>query len=541
MHRIEEKVSKPLEKAGIAAKLSVAFAILTAVTLALAIFSVGRVDAIEAALANAEHLRAGQLEPLYAVREALDQTGISARNAFVFKDDAQALGELDLVDRHVDAYRAALGRLDGVLGADPQYRKTKEELEAMAIELRRPRAYRMAGDMEGFGIFLATECTPLRRRIVADIDTLLKSLQAGSVRASADAEATASAARYTIAALAALCVLLAAGVGVAIVRHLLGQLGGEPAYAVGVARAIARGELQHRVEVRSAAPASLLAAMREMRDSLSGIVGKVRGSTDAIAAASAEIASGNLELSQRTDRQAAELARVAGSMKHLLASVRSNAANVLEASRLAEDASAVSREGGGAVADVVATMALINEASTRIVDIIGVIDGIAFQTNILALNAAVEAARAGEQGRGFAVVAAEVRSLAQRSAGAAREIKALIEDSVGKVGAGTALVGQAGATMRTVVERIGRVSAIMNEIAGTTRAQDEDIEHVDGAIVKLDEMTARNAALVEEATAAAQSLHDQADQLAGLVHTFQLEAAPVRAPFGAPARKALAA
>ncbi|WP_296945687.1 methyl-accepting chemotaxis protein [uncultured Massilia sp.] len=526
--------------------MTIAFALLVAVTLGLAVFSITRVDAIEAALGAAEHQRATQLEPLYDVREALDQTGIAARNAYIFKDEAAALRELALVDRHVEAYRAGLARLDPVLGGDARYRQVREGLDAMAIELRRPRAYRAAGDMDGYGAFLVNDCSPLRRRIVGDIDVLLKALQADSTSASAAAEATASAARYTIAGLAALCVLLAAAVGVAIVRHLLGQLGGEPAYAVGVAQAIARGELQHCVDVRRAAPSSLLAAMREMRDSLSGIVGQVRSSTDAIASASAEIASGNMELSQRTDGQAAELARVAGAMTQLLASVRSNAGHVIEASRLAEDASAASRDGGGAVDDVVATMTLIHEASTRIVDIIDVIDGIAFQTNILALNAAVEAARAGEQGRGFAVVAAEVRSLAHRSAGAAKEIKALIEDSVSKVGAGTALVGQAGATMRTVVERIGRASAIMNEIADTTRAQDADIERVDGAIARLDEMTVKNAALVEEAAAAAQSLRDQADQLAGLVGTFQLEAAPPRAQpplrtLALPARRALAA
>jgi methyl-accepting chemotaxis protein len=541
-HILEEKVSKSYEGLGIGATLSLAFGLLVAVTLALAIFSINRVDAIELALSDVERLRSGQLEPLYEVREALDQTGIAARNAFIFGDDADARRELDLVDRHVDAWRAAVARLDGTLKNDPQYRKVRGGLDAMATELRRPRAYRAAGDMAGYGKFLVDECSPLRRRIVADIDVLLKGLQAGNEQASAAAEATASAARYTIAGLAGLCVLLAAGVGVAIVRHLLGQLGGEPAYAVGVAQAIARGELQHRVDTARAAPSSLLAAMGGMRDSLSGIVGRVRSGTDAIAAASAEIVTGNLDLSQRTESQAAELARVSGSMKHLLAAVRSNADNVAAAGRLAEEATAVSREGGATVDDVVATMNLINQASTRIVDIISVIDGIAFQTNILALNAAVEAARAGEQGRGFAVVAGEVRNLAHRSAAAAREIKALIEDSVGKVGAGTALVGQAGATMRTVVDRIGRVNAIMNEIAGTTRAQTDDIERVDGAIVNLDEMTVKNAALVEEAAAAAQSLRHQADQLAGLVHTFQLEPAPVRRRVaGVPERMALAA
>ena len=517
-------MTKKIRSVGIAAQLYGAFALVVVVTVALALFSVSRVDDIERALGNADAVRSTRLEPLYEAREALDQSGIAARNAFIFRNDADALRELDLVDQHAAAFRAALGQLDGPLQGDPLYAKVREELMAMSTELQRPRRYRTAGDMEGFGTFLAQECTPLRRRIVADIDVLLKRLQGGSVEASAAARATAASARTTIAALTALCVVLAATVGLLIVRSLVRQLGGEPAYASSVAHAIARGELQHQVDVRRAPPSSLLAAMSAMRDSLSGIVGKVRGGTDAIASASAEIALGNVDLSRRTESQAAELAQVAGAMKQLIDSVRRNADYADEASRLAQDTSGVSRQGGEAVDGVVRTMNLINESSKKIVDIIAVIDGIAFQTNILALNAAVEAARAGEQGRGFAVVASEVRSLAHRSAAAAKEIKALIEDSVSKVDTGTALVGRAGETMRKVVDGVHRVTDIMGRISEATRSQSQDIERVDAAIVQLDEMTLQNAALVEEATAAAQSLQHQADHLAELVNTFQLEA-----------------
>jgi methyl-accepting chemotaxis protein len=540
-----QEINMSVGRIGIAGKLYAAFAAVVGVTLVLALFAVLRVNAIEQALNNADAMRSAKLEPLYAAREALDQTGIAARNAYIIKDTAEARRELDGVDREVALYQAAMARLDASLGADPQYARVRDGLTAMAKELHRPRAYRDAGDMEGYGTFLATECTPLRRRIVADMAELLTTLQAQSVQASAAAAASADAARRTIAGLAALGALLAAAIGFAIVRHLVRQLGGEPVYASSVAQAIAQGELQHAVDIRRAPPGSLLAAMSRMRDSLSGIVGKVRSGTDAIAEASGEIASGNLDLSRRTESQAAALAQVAGSMQQLIVSVRSNADNAATARTLAGDAQQVSSAGSATVADAVATMRLIHASARKMSDIIAVIDGIAFQTNILALNAAVEAARAGEQGRGFAVVAGEVRSLAGRSASAAREIKQLIEDSTGKVDAGTALVEQAGATMQSVVERIGRVNGIIAEISEATVAQRRDIEQVDGAIAALDETTLQNAALVEEASAAAQSLREQAGQLAALVNTFQLEAQPHaqrQAPshVRAPARRALA-
>jgi methyl-accepting chemotaxis protein len=507
----------------ISTKLYASFALVVLVTLVLAVFSVSRVNGIGQALANADKLRSSHLEPLYELREALDQTGIAARNAFIFTDNDEALRELDLVDKQVAIAQAAMIVLDASLQGNADYAKVREEMGAMIRELQRPRKYRTANEMEGFGTFLVKECSPLRRKIVADIEVLLKHLQADSAQASAAAEATAGSARWMIAGLSGLCVALAAVIGLRITRSLMKELGGEPAYASRAARAIARGELHYVLDTRRAQPRSLMAAMSAMQDSLSGIVGKVRSGTEAIASASAEIATGNVDLSQRTESQAAELAQVAGAMKQMIASVRRNAEYAAEASRLASEASGVSREGGAAVEGVVQTMNLIHDSSRKIVEIISVIDGIAFQTNILALNAAVEAARAGEQGRGFAVVASEVRNLAHRSAAAAKEIKALIEDSVSKVGAGAELVGRAGETMRSVVDGVHRVNEIMGDISGATRAQSEEIERVDGAIVQLDEMTLQNAALVEEASAAAQSLRSQADQLAALVNTFKLE------------------
>ncbi|WPH21188.1 methyl-accepting chemotaxis protein [Variovorax paradoxus] len=359
--------------------------------------------------------------------------------------------------------------------------------------------------------------------------------------------------RNLMAGFGVAALLAGAGCSAWLARSIMQPLG----EAIFIAETVASGDLSKEFETeRGGDFGRLLRGMGEMEDTLTDVVTRIKASTDSIVVASGQIAAGNQELSSRTEEQASSLEQTAASMEELTSTVKQNADNARQANQLALSASEVAVKGGSVVGQVVDTMASINASSRKIVDIIGVIDGIAFQTNILALNAAVEAARAGEQGRGFAVVASEVRSLAQRSAAAAKEIKGLIDDSVGKVDAGSALVGEAGKTMEEIVSGVKRVTDIIGEITAASHEQAQGIEQVNQAIAQMDQVTQQNAALVEEAAAAAQSLQEQADSLSQVVATFKLDddeeelaAAPPRpAPIQArvvqpvpPARRGIAA
>ena len=371
-------------------------------------------------------------------------------------------------------------------------------------------------------VTLIKKLRPVQKKWLDALDEMTALEDKLNESAAKDASAAFGTARTLMLVLGALAVVAGAVAASLITRSILVQLGGEPEYASQIASQIAAGDLAAKIETKPGDTTSLIAEMSTMRDSLVNIVGQVRVRTDTIATASSEIAMGNLDLSSRTEQQASSLEKTSSAMKELTKTVKLNADNAREANQLALSASEVARHGGTVVAQVVDTMSSINESAKKIEDIISVIDGIAFQTNILALNAAVEAARAGEQGRGFAVVASEVRNLAQRSAVAAKEIKGLITTSVEKVEIGSKLVGQAGVTINQIVSSVKHVTEIISEISHASQDQSSDIEGINHSVIDMDGMTQQNAALVEEAAAAAQSLQDQASELAKVVSIFKL-------------------
>jgi methyl-accepting chemotaxis protein len=406
-----------------------------------------------------------------------------------------------LVKAETVAMNAVKGRFDDGKGGFTVVREPDLE---MARTIMHDRAYHVT-----------------KGKIMRPVDEFFGMVDQRTAREAAEAHVRSAALGNLIYVLIAVSLLILVAVLALTYRTIQRPL----AHAVDIARAVAAGDLTGQIGAQSnSETGQLLSALKEMKDGLAGIVSEVRTGADTITTSADEIATGTLDLSSRTEQQASSLEETAASMEELTSTVKQNAENARQANQLAAAASKVAVDGGAVVSQVVETMGAINDSSKKIVDIISVIDGIAFQTNILALNAAVEAARAGEQGRGFAVVASEVRNLAQRSAAAAKEIKSLIDDSVGKVDAGSRLVGQAGATMQDVVDSVKRVTDIMAEITAASAEQSSGIEQVNQAIIQMDQVTQQNAALVEEASAAAESMQDQAGKLAQMVSAFRLEA-----------------
>jgi methyl-accepting chemotaxis protein len=520
-------------------RLGLGFALILAMTVAIAAIGAWRLTEV------ADSTRAMMAVPLSKERLITDWYSLNfasiRRTAAIVKSTDPSLGAYFKEDAAASVKRAAelLKQIEPLIAASgPEHALFAQILEQRKVyTASRDGAVKAKadGNADEAARILEQTFTPAAHKYQGLLQQLV-TMQRSSMDATAEAIDGKATAGTSLIALFSTCALV---VG-AIASWLLTRGIVLPIRAaVGVAETVAGGDLTHAIEARTDdETGALLRALRHMNDSLVGIVSQVRGGTDTIATASREISAGNLDLSARTEQQASALEQTAASMEELTTTVRQNADNARQANQLAIAASEIALQGGAVVGEVVTTMGAINASSSRIADIIGVIDGIAFQTNILALNAAVEAARAGEQGRGFAVVASEVRSLAQRSAAAAKEIKDLIAASTANVDAGTKLVDQAGATMEQVVGSIRRVTDIMAEITSATQEQTSGIEQVNQAIAQMDRVTQQNAALVEEAAAAAGSMQDQAAQLAEVVSVFKVERAVAAA---APARKAVPA
>ncbi|PMS18563.1 methyl-accepting chemotaxis protein [Trinickia dabaoshanensis] len=515
------------------AKLGLAFGVLAALVLCvsgLALYSLSDVNAGFSVYVRGVDARARAAAD---VRTAVDRRAIAARNLVLVTKPADVeMEKAAVMQAHhdVDAARKKLNDLIAN-GSD-----VTDKARALVAEINRVEgeygpvatdivSTALDGKHDEAIVKMNERCRPLLAQLVAATDAYsayTAERAEGRVQEAGNTYATQRAWLLGICVVALLAAVVAA---ILIVRSIAGALGAEPAALSAVTQRIADGNLSPVPGAEQAPRGSVLASMSTMQASLVKLIGQVRASAENIAAGSGQIAAGNVDLSSRTEQQAASLQETASSMEELTATVKQNAENAQQASTLAANASDVAHKGSEVVGQVVETMTDISASSSKIADITGMIEGIAFQTNILALNAAVEAARAGEQGRGFAVVASEVRTLAQRSSSAAKEIKELIGASVQKIQDGSVLAGQAGTTMRDVTQAVARVTDIMGEIAAASSEQSRGIEQVNLAITQMDEVTQQNAALVEEATAASKSLEDQGRVLTDSVAFFRIDGA----------------
>ena len=468
-----------------------------------------------------------KMAQLYAMRGDLNTISIAVRNIALILEQEGMNEQAQLIDKARMDYDGHAKVLNSMIKNESEMAQLAKIAEARNLtQPQIDKAIRLGKDNKRFEAtqVLIYEVQPNQDKWLAGLSGMIASQEQNTAKNVASAHTAYFTARVMVISLAVIALLLGAFISWFITHSVVAQLGGEPLYVGEVVKRIADGDLAVDVHTRENDDSSMLFAVKDMVYKLTGIVGKVRNTTDSITTATQEIAQGNSDLSQRTEQQASSLEETASSMEELTSTVKQNAENARQARQLAASASDVAVKGGHAVNEVVQTMAQISASSGKIADIIGVIEGIAFQTNILALNAAVEAARAGEQGRGFAVVASEVRNLAQRSAAAAKEIKVLIDASGDKIYAGSRLADQAGATMHEVVVAVKRVTDIMAEISAASSEQSAGIEEVNQAIVQMDDMTQQNAALVEQAAAAAEAMQGQAEALLHAVSVFKLEA-----------------
>jgi methyl-accepting chemotaxis protein len=496
-------------------------------TLLLVVTAIG-IMRIERIKEDTEQITASDAEErlLSQMGRAAMELRIGVDNVVMLTDMAARQQEADRAERQLGDYAQVKRKLKTMLSSNAgnsaeklaQLAKASEKGEAAVPVISKAIGLSLANKNDEATRVLMQELSPMLGEWVASLDELISREEKLNAQALAAADSEYRHSRILLIVLVVPTLII----GAFAARYIALSITVPIADAVRIAEMVAAGDLTGEIEVTSADETGrLLRALRDMNANLMKIVSEVRSGTDAIATTSTQITAGNCDLSARTEHQASSLEETASSMEELTSTVKQNADSAWQANRLASNTSTIAIKGGELVAQVVDTMDAIDASSKKIVDIIAVIDGIAFQTNILALNAAVEAARAGKQGRGFAVVAGEVRTLAQRSADAAKEIKVLIENSVANVNAGTALVAQAGSTISEVVAGVSRVTAIMSEIADASREQSAGIEQVNLAIGQMDQVTQQNAALVEEAAASAGALNDQARHLSQVVGAFK--------------------
>jgi len=506
----------------IGTRLAAGFAIVIALLITMAVVGISRVQAVDHNTDVIVNDRYVKIALCHSITDYVNVKMRALRTALIATEPADIKAQVAKASGTTAPTTEALDKLQATIHT-PQGVAALKRVQELRVPFLAAASHLTemieAGRRDEAGAYLIKSMIPVQNDYLQALADLVETQVAGMHGFAEEAAAQARNATIMMIALATIATLLAAAIGFAITRSITQPI----ADAVKLAQTVAGGDLTARVVVTSRdETGQLLGALKTMVENLVGVVSQVRHSSDSIATGSSQIATGNADLSQRTEEQASNLQQTAASMEQLTSTVRNNSDTARQATQLAGSATAAATQGGVVVEQVVNTMGAIDDASRKIADIIGVIDGIAFQTNILALNAAVEAARAGEQGRGFAVVAGEVRSLAQRSAEAAKQIKSLITDSVEKVQAGTEQVAEAGRTMNDIVSQVKRVNDLIAEISAATLEQTQGIGQVGDAVSQLDQVTQQNAALVEESAAAAESLNQQAARLVEAVGVFRL-------------------
>ena len=506
----------------IGTRLGLSNAFMLAVMIAIAVLAILRMSSLNMAIDHLVHDEFPKVTAVTTIDDSLNQIAIAVRNSLLMKDEAAIKSQTDNIEKFRGVIAENIGKLEKSASDEKDKALLKALKDASSAYMPELSAFlKLVADKkpDEAQVFILTTLPPLRLAFTKSVEALIQNQNEQFTIAGKEASSTYTNAKWMTIGLTSLAVALASLMGFLVTRSITVPIG----QALDAAERVAQGDLSSDIQVNSRDEVGqLLTSLKAMNDSLLKVVSTVRQGSESVATASAEIAQGNHDLSARTESQASAREQTAASMEELSSTVKQNADNARQANQLAQSASTVAIQGGEVVAQVVDTMKGINDSSRKIADIISVIDGIAFQTNILALNAAVEAARAGEQGRGFAVVASEVRSLAGRSAEAAKEIKALIGASVERVEQGSALVDRAGATMTEVVNSIRRVTDIMGEISAASSEQSSGVAQVGEAVVQMDQATQQNAALVEEMAAAASSLKSQAEELVQTVAVFNL-------------------